>query len=88
MPYCKCGVEIPPCRVEFLQKNNLPLTCINHSTTQKVGGYMSTDGKTDRTLIIGDMQTIENLYKLSARAGVGVSKGVKMNQSFDSKLYK
>lgn len=88
MPYCKCGAEIPQRRVEFLQKNQLPLTCIHHSTTQKVGGFMSTDGKTERTLIISDMSTIENLHKLSARAGVGVSRGVKMNQSFDSKVYK
>ena len=88
MPYCKCGIEIPQKRVEFLQKNNLPLTCISHSTSQKVGGFMSTDGKTDRTLIISDMDTISNLHHLSARSGVGVSRGVKMNQSFNTKLYK
>lgn len=85
MAYCKCGVEIHPKRVEILQKINKPLTCINCSTTQKVGGFMNTEGKTERTIIIAEMDTIENLHKLSARAGVGVSRGVKMNQSYSAK---
>ncbi len=71
MPFCSCGVEIHPLRVKFLERANLPLTCIQHSTTEKVGGFMAT-----------------KLYQASARAGTGVSKGVKMNQSFDAKYFK
>lgn len=86
--FCKCGAEIHPKRVEFLQKYNKPMTCVQHSTTQKVGGFMSVEGKTERTIIIAEMDTINTLHKLSARAGTGVSRGVKMNQSFDAKQFK
>lgn len=83
-----CGVEIHPKRVEILQKMGKPLTCLEHSTTQKLGGYMNIEGKTERTIIIAEMNVIENLHKVSARAGTGVSKGVKMNQSFKPKIFK
>lgn len=86
--FCKCGVEIHPLRVKFLEKYNKPMTCVAHSTTQKVGGFMSVEGKTERTIIIAEMDTINRLHHLSARAGTGVSRGVKMNQSFDAKHYK
>lgn len=88
MAYCKCGASIHPKREAFLKKAGLPLTCLEHSTTQKVGGFMSTDSKTERTIIIADMDTIEHLHNVSARAGVGVSRGVKMNQSFQPKIFK
>jgi len=83
-----CGIKIHPKRIEILTKMNKPITCLEHSTTQKVGGFMSTEGKTERTIVIAEMDTIENLHRLSARAGTGVSKGVKMNQSFSSKVFK
>lgn len=88
MSYCWCGEELHPKREAFLQKAGKPLTCIKHSTTQKVGGFMATEGKTERSIIIADMQTIEELHKKSARAGTGVSRGVKMNQSFQPKIFK
>lgn len=83
--FCKCGVEIHPKRIEILQKVNKLLTCLNCSTTQKVGGFMSTESKTERVIVIAEMDVISNLHKLSARAGMGVSKGVKMNQSYSAK---
>jgi hypothetical protein len=86
--FCKCGAEIPAKRVEFLQKAGKPLTCIAHSSTQKVGGFMASEGKTERTIIIAEMDVIEDLHKKSARVGVGVSRGVKMNQSFQPKIFK
>lgn len=42
---------------------------------------MTTLGKTDRELIIASMETVNMLHKKSARAGQGVSRGVKMNQN-------
>lgn len=86
--YCHCGVEVHPKRVEFLKKANKPITCLEHSATQKVGGFMAIEGKTDRQIVIAEMDVIENLNRLSARAGTGVSKGVKMNQSFSAKHFK
>lgn len=88
--FCKCGAEIPEKRVEFLQKYNKPMSCVNcaEGNVQKVGGFMTSTGKTDRELIIGEQSVINNLYKASARSGVGVSKGVKMNQSFSDKHFK
>lgn len=83
--YCKCGCKIPEKRIEFLQKYNKVLTCVNCSTTQKVGGFMTSESKTERTIIIAEMDVIDNLHKLSHRAGTGVSKGVKMNQSYSAK---
>lgn len=88
--FCKCGEEIHPKRVEFLTKYNKALICINcaEGTVKKVGGFMSVEGKTDRQIIIADMDTIENLHKVSQRAGTGVSKGVKMNQTYSVKYIK
>lgn len=82
---CRCGVEVPEQRAAFLIKVGKPITCMDCSTTQKVGGFMNVEGKTERSLIIADMEQIEHLHKISARAGTGVSKGVKMNQSYSIK---
>lgn len=86
--YCSCGIEVHPLRVKFLQRYGRPITCLEHSSEQKKGGFMAISGKTDRQIIIADMDTISNLNKLSARAGTGVSKGCKMNQSFSAKHFK
>ena len=83
-----CNIEVNPKRVEILNKMGKDVTCLDHSTTQKKGGFMSVEGKTDRTIIIAEMDTIEHLHKVSARAGTGVSKGVKMSQNFNSKVFK
>jgi hypothetical protein len=85
MAFCKCGDEIHPKRIEILDKMGKAHTCLSCSTTQKVGGFMSTEGKTERTIIIAEMDTINTLHKLSARAGTGVSKGVKMSQVYSAK---
>jgi hypothetical protein len=88
MAYCHCGAEIHPLRVKFLENAGYKLTCLVHSTTEKVGGFMATSGKTERELIIGSQESTNALYKASARAGTGVSKGCKMNQSFSHKHFK
>lgn len=88
MPFCHCGEEVHLLRVKFLTKAGSPITCIKHSTTEKVGGFMATSGKTERELIIGSQESIENLHKAAARAGTGVSRGVKMDKSFKPKYFK
>lgn len=82
---CNCGNLIPEQRVKFLQKTGKRLTCVGCSTTQKLGGFMNVEGKTERSIVIAEMDQIEHLHKLSARAGTGVSRGVKMNQSYSIK---
>lgn len=90
MNICKCDNEIHPKRVEFLQKRNMPIMCLDcvEGKVQKLGGFMNVEGKTERTIVIAPMEIIEQLHQVSARAGTGVSKGVKMNQSFKSKIFK
>lgn len=86
--YCKCGNEIPPARVAFLQKTNSPLTCFEHSTTQRVKGFQVIGGKTERYIEVVTPDQAALLEKLGKRAGTGVSKGVKMDQSFKPNLFK
>lgn len=86
MDLCYCGAIIPEKRVDFLKKYNKPLTCLQHSTTEKVGCFVTSSGKTERELIITSQETANLLYKAAARTGVGVSRGVKMNQSFKSNI--
>lgn len=81
-----CGCEVHPLRLKFLTKYSKPITCVNHSTAEKVGGFMTSTGKTERELIITSQETANQLYKMAARAGTGVSRGVKMNQSFKSNI--
>ena len=76
--FCKCGVKIPEARVEILKKANLPMTCINHSTTQRVAGFAVRDHKMNGELLIADQDTIDGLYAASARNGGIVSAGVRM----------
>jgi hypothetical protein len=88
--YCKCGKEIHPKRVEFLEKYSKPLSCIEcaEGKVQKVVGFQVVGGKTEREVQIVSQETGAMLNKLSARAGMGVSKGCKMDQSFKPNLFK
>lgn len=88
MAFCFCGAEIHPLREKLLNKMGYKITCLQHSTVEKLGGFMATSGKTERELIIGSQASTEALYRASARAGTGVSKGVKMNQSYVAKYTK
>jgi hypothetical protein len=88
MAFCFCGLEIHPLREKLLNKMGYKLTCLQHSTVEKLGGFMATSGKTERELIIGSQESTNALYRASARAGSGVSKGCKMNQSFSAKHFK
>jgi len=78
MAFCKCNAEIHPKRVEFLKKNNLPLTCINCSSTQKVVGFQVVSGKTEREIQVCTPAQAAELEAKARRAGTGVSAGVKM----------
>ena len=86
MAKCWCGKEIHPKREEFLIKYGKPLTCMEHSNVEKVAGFVTSTGKTERELIITSQETAAYLQKVSRRSGVGVSAGVKMNQSFKANI--
>lgn len=87
---CVCGGDIHPKRVEFLQKKGMKVQCINcaEGNVQKKAGVQVISGKTERQLEICTPEQAARFEKLSARTGVGVSKGVKMDQSFKTKLFK
>lgn len=49
---CKhCNVEVPQGRVEFLKKTNKPITCLQHSTTEKKIGMPVAYGEGDHTYV-------------------------------------
>jgi RNA polymerase-binding transcription factor DksA len=87
--YCKvCGVEVPQKRVEFLQKAGYSITCLEHSSTQKVVGFQVISGKTERAIEVCQPEVAAKLEHLSKRQGTGVSRGVKMDQTFKAKHFK
>lgn len=86
--YCKCGAIVHPKRVEILKSKNLPITCLEHSNTQRVQGFQVIGGKTERFIQVVQPEQAAQLNKLAQRAGTGVSKGVKMDQSFKPHLFK
>ena len=78
--YCKCGNEIPQGRVEFLKKANLPLTCLTHSSTQKVAGYNIRGHKGTGDLVVCSQETADMFYKASARTNGIVANGVRFKK--------
>lgn len=86
--YCACGAIIPELRVKFLEKNGLKLSCITHSSSERVMCFQVISGKTERAIEIVSPAQAAKLEQLSKRAGMGVSRGVKMDQSFKANLFK
>ncbi len=71
----KCGGEMPELRyVKYGYRS-----CVNCSTTEKVGGVPITNHKTGNTIQIVPKEVAENLIRLSQRQGYGVCKGMKHN---------
>jgi len=77
MLYCKCGSEIPIKRVEFLQKNNKRVCCINCSSESKVACYPVINHKTGNSIEICDQETADRLKVIMDRKGGIVSQGMK-----------
>ena len=73
--YCTiCEVEIPEARVKALPN---VMTCVKHSTTNKVAGYQVITGKDTYTeLQISTQEEVEKLYDLGSRKGQGPTKGM------------
>ena len=63
--YCiNCKVEIHPKRVDILKKINKPMTCLEHSTTQRLVAFRATDDKTGDYIDIVTPEQAERLNKL------------------------
>ena len=79
---CKhCSNQIPEGRLKILQFTQ---TCVNCSTTPKVGGHTVISGKTTYSEIqIVDQETASDLARMQSRKGFGVATGVKFK--FDSR---
>lgn len=71
----KCGGKMPVLRKVKYGYNS----CVNCSTTQKVGGVAIANHKTGNEIQIMPMEDANRLYKLSQRQGYGVMKGMKHN---------
>jgi hypothetical protein len=77
----KCQSEIPAARLKALPTAK---TCVQCSSTQKVGGHTIISGKNTYSEIqIVDQETASNLYHMQSRRGFGVANGVKFK--FDSR---
>lgn len=71
----KCGGEMPLLRlVKYGYKS-----CINCSTTQRVGGVAIANHKTGNEIQIVPMDVADNINRLAARKGYGVCSGMKHN---------
>lgn len=88
--FCVCGNQIHPKRVEILQKQGKKLSCIScaENNVKKLVGVQVVSGKTERAIEVCEPEQARLFEKLSARTGVGVSKGVKMDQTFKPKNFK
>lgn len=75
--FCKCGAEIPQKRVEFLQKNNKRVCCIDCTTEQRVASYPVINHKTGNTIEIVDQETADRLAVIMNRKGGIVSQGMR-----------
>lgn len=76
-----CSNQIPEGRLKCLPNVK---TCVNCSSTDKVGCHTVITGKTEYSQIqIVDMETANRLYKMQSRKGFGVANGVKFQ--FDSR---
>jgi len=77
----KCQSEIPAARLKALPTAK---TCVQCSSTQKVGGHTIISGKNTYSEIqIVDQETASRLYHMQSRKGFGVANGVKFR--FDSR---
>jgi flavoprotein len=79
---CKnCKSPIPEGRLAILPFTQ---TCVNCSTTQKVGGHTIISGKNTYSEVqIVDQETAQNLARMQSRSTFGVASGVKFK--FDSR---
>lgn len=79
---CKnCKSPIPEGRLVILPFTQ---TCVNCSTTQKVGGHTIISGKNTYSEVqIVDQETAQNLARMQSRSTFGVASGVKFK--FDSR---
>jgi hypothetical protein len=79
---CKhCNNQIPEGRLKILPHTH---TCVNCSTTPKVGGHTVISGKNTYSEIqIVDPKTAEDLARMQSRSSFGVATGVKFR--FDSR---
>lgn len=83
---CKCGVEIPQPRVDALlsmgrkESSIRCISCASSNPEPRKMGFPIRDHKMQGELFISDNEeTINTLYVASARAGTGVSAGVKFH---------
>lgn len=75
MDCISCGGNMPVLRfTKYGYKS-----CVNCSTTERVGGVPITNHKTGNTIQIVPKSVAENLIRLSQRQGYGVCKGMKHN---------
>lgn len=71
----KCGNKMPELRFTKYGYRS----CVNCSTTQRVGGVAIANHKTGNEIQILPMEIADNINRLAQRSGYGVCKGMKHN---------
>lgn len=64
-----CDKEVHPKRVDILIKNNLPITCLEHSQTEKVVGFQVNHDKACRQIEVMDSTQYKRLRSLERKTG-------------------
>jgi len=68
MPQCvTCGCEVHQKRVEILSKQGKRITCLEHSTEERVAGFQVNEGKSERFLDIVSPTQYTRLSKLQRK---------------------
>ena len=76
-----CTSTIPECRLKILPGTR---TCVNCSTTQRVGGHTVISGKNTYSEVqIVSAEMARDLNRMQSRRGFGVATGVKFR--YDSR---
>ena len=68
MPQCvTCGCEVHPKRFDILSKQGKRITCLEHSTEERVAGFQVNAGKAERFIEIVDQTQYNRLAKMERK---------------------
>lgn len=84
-----CGDEVHPKRVEILEKNKKPISCIScaESKVKKVTGFQINNDKACREIQVCTPEEGERLMKMQRKTG-GATGGPAMHKNAGKVVYK
>lgn len=70
-----CGCEVHTKRVEILSKQGKRITCLEHSTEERVAGFQVNEGKAERFIQIVDQTQWTRLKKMERKGHMATGGG-------------